>query len=149
MQGQSENRAVRLARVIVQDIALYNIDRVAAAITTDGAALEEQIAEGRALFRTRIAPVHWHLYERAVKSLTGVGGPPIYETEGDAQRFADAVLDEAERTSGFELGVLDHQLARARRGYRTRVVSRWHRTFDRCVTRRADGWLASYRGGLA
>jgi hypothetical protein len=48
--------ALRLARIIVSDIVLYNEDKFAAAAATGtaGKALEAELAEARAMFNTRV-----------------------------------------------------------------------------------------------
>lgn len=139
--------AVRLARVIVQDIALYNVSSLAVARgpVQTYEALADQIDEGRELFRGRVGPTHWPVYEAALASLLEHDGPPAYETPGDARRLAEAMLDEAERTADEaddRLSELDREVARARALYRERVHAAWHRTFDRCVSARAQRWLA-------
>lgn len=63
--------AFRLARAIISDIALYNQDKVKEGIKNDSIfeLLEEELAEGRAHFHTRISPEldnRDHLYDRAV-----------------------------------------------------------------------------------
>ncbi len=51
-------RAKRLARAIVSDIAMYNPDKVKEGIENDSLfeALEDEFEEGRELFRTRVTP---------------------------------------------------------------------------------------------
>lgn len=63
--------AFRLARAIISDIALYNQDKVKEGIKNDSIfeLLEDELAEGRAHFQTRISPElanRDHLYDRAV-----------------------------------------------------------------------------------
>ncbi len=63
-----EQQARRLARAIVSDIALYNEETLLAA-TSPRDALAEPIAEGRALFMSRVAPQLEGLFDQAVDSL--------------------------------------------------------------------------------
>jgi len=63
--------AFRLARAIISDIALYNQDKVKEGIKNDSIfdLLEEELAEGREHFHTRISPElanRDHLYDRAM-----------------------------------------------------------------------------------
>lgn len=63
--------AFRLARAIISDIALYNQDKVREGIKNDSIfeLLEDELAEGREHFHTRISPELAngdHLYDRAV-----------------------------------------------------------------------------------
>jgi hypothetical protein len=63
--------AFRLARAIISDIALYNQDKVKEGIKNDCIfeLLEEELAEGREHFHTRISPElanRDHLYDRAM-----------------------------------------------------------------------------------
>jgi hypothetical protein len=63
--------AFRLARAIISDIALYNQEKVKEGIKNDSIfqLLEEELAEGREHFYTRISPDladRDHLYDRAM-----------------------------------------------------------------------------------
>jgi hypothetical protein len=63
--------AFRLARAIISDIALYNQEKVKEGIKNDSifALLEEELAEGREHFYTRVSPdlvERDHLYDRAM-----------------------------------------------------------------------------------
>jgi hypothetical protein len=51
-------RARRLARAIVSDINLYNADKVKQGIENDNLfeAIEDELEEGRELYRSRVAP---------------------------------------------------------------------------------------------
>jgi hypothetical protein len=51
-------KARRLARAIVSDINLYNPEKIQAGIENDNLfeALEEELEEGRELYRQRVAP---------------------------------------------------------------------------------------------
>ena len=51
-------RARRLARAIVSDVNLYNTDKVQEGIENDSLfeTLEEELEEGRELYRSRVAP---------------------------------------------------------------------------------------------
>lgn len=71
---ESDEAAVRLARAIVDDIALYN-----AAIITAGSDLSEPVAEGRQLYRTRVTERCYPFFEDALMArdlarLDGVRG---------------------------------------------------------------------------
>ena len=63
--------AFRLARAIISDIALYNQEKVKDGIKNDNIfeLLEEELAEGREHFYTRVSPElseRDHLYDRAM-----------------------------------------------------------------------------------
>jgi len=63
--------AFRLARAIISDIALYNQEKVKEGIKNDNIfeLLEEELAEGREHFHTRVSPElaeRDHLYDRAM-----------------------------------------------------------------------------------
>ena len=63
--------AFRLARAIVSDIALYNQEKVKEGIKNDNIfeLLEEELAEGREHFHTRVSPEmaeRDNLYDRAM-----------------------------------------------------------------------------------
>ncbi len=51
-------RARRLARAIVSDILLYNTEKIEEGIKNDSLfeSLEEELEEGRELYKTRVAP---------------------------------------------------------------------------------------------
>jgi hypothetical protein len=148
--GSSTTEATRLARVIVQDIALYSVELLARAPHDAEArqALADLEAEGRALFRGRLGRPHWPLYEAALESLRGKGRPPL-DTRDGAARLAAAVLDEAERLSADvpdRLACLDREVARARRAFRRQVASQWHGLYEQTLGARAAVWLRG-RGG--
>lgn len=69
---ETDEAAVRLARAIVHDIALYNAEAIA-----QGADLSEVIAEGRALYRGRVAERFHPFFEDALmtRDLTRLDGP--------------------------------------------------------------------------
>lgn len=54
----SEEAARRLARAIASDLSLYNEEKIVEGITNDNLfeVLEEEIEEGRALFKSRVSP---------------------------------------------------------------------------------------------
>lgn len=70
---EKDEAAVRLARAIVHDIELYNAEAIAT-----GADLSEVIAEGRALYRGRVAERFHPFFEDALmaRDLTRLDGPP-------------------------------------------------------------------------
>ena len=55
---ETEEAARRLARAIASDLSLYNEDKIVTGITNDNLfeSLAEEIEEGRALFKSRVAP---------------------------------------------------------------------------------------------
>lgn len=67
---ETEEAARRLARAIASDLSLYNEDKVAQGVKDDSLfdLLSEEIEEGRALFRSRVAPtlVSKNFYDRAI-----------------------------------------------------------------------------------
>jgi hypothetical protein len=60
---QTEEAARRLARAIASDLSLYNEEKIVRGIEQDTlfAELSEEIEEGRALYKSRVAP---ELYQR-------------------------------------------------------------------------------------
>jgi hypothetical protein len=66
----SDEAARRLARAIASDISLYNEEKIVNGITNDNlfTALAEEIEEGRALFKKRVAPELYpkNYYDRAL-----------------------------------------------------------------------------------
>ena len=67
---ETEEAARRLARAIASDLSLYNEEKIVEGITRDTlfAKLAEEIEEGRALFRSRVAPELYakNFYDRAI-----------------------------------------------------------------------------------
>ncbi len=67
---ETEEAARRLARAIASDLSLYNEDKIVKGVTEDNlfTAIKEEIEEGRALFKSRVAPDLFAkgLYDRAV-----------------------------------------------------------------------------------
>jgi len=67
---ETEEAARRLARAIASDLLLYNEDKIMRGIGEDAlyAALSSDLEEGRALFKTRVAPDLFTrgLYDRAI-----------------------------------------------------------------------------------
>jgi hypothetical protein len=55
---ETEDAARRLARAIASDLSLYNEEKIVRGIEGDNLfdALSEEIEEGRALFKSRVAP---------------------------------------------------------------------------------------------
>jgi hypothetical protein len=68
-----DDRATRLARAILADIQLYNAEAIGQA----SPAVNEAIAEGRALFRSRVDPSLHSVFETALaaSSLAAWGAP--------------------------------------------------------------------------
>ncbi len=66
----TEEAARRLANAIASDISLYNEDKIVKAINDDNLfeSLAEEIEEGRALYKRRVAPELYarNLYDRAL-----------------------------------------------------------------------------------
>ncbi len=60
---ETEEAARRLARAIASDLSLYNEEKIVRGIEGDSLfeELEEEIEEGRALYKSRVAP---ELYQR-------------------------------------------------------------------------------------
>lgn len=60
---ETPERAIRLARTIASDISLYNEEKIVRGLTDDSlfTELQDEIEEGRELYRTRVAP---DLYDR-------------------------------------------------------------------------------------
>src|SRR4051794_2996638 len=65
----SEEGARRLSRVILSDIELYNKERIRV-----GASLASEIEEGRRLFRSRVAPDLFPLFETVLADKKFGGG---------------------------------------------------------------------------
>jgi hypothetical protein len=67
---ETEEAARRLARAIASDLSLYNEDKIVDGITHDNLfdVLAEEIEEGRALFKSRVAPDLYakNFYDRAI-----------------------------------------------------------------------------------
>jgi len=67
---ETEEAARRLARAIASDLSLYNEEKIVEGITHDNLfeALSEEIEEGRALFKSRVAPELYakNFYDRAI-----------------------------------------------------------------------------------
>ena len=64
------DRARQLARAIASDLTLYNEKTIVGGVENDNLfdVMKEQIEEGRALFKTRVAPdiFELNLYDRAI-----------------------------------------------------------------------------------
>jgi hypothetical protein len=62
--------ARRLARAIASDLSLYNEEKITTGIVNDCLfeEIDEEIEEGRALFKSRVSPdlYHHNFYERAL-----------------------------------------------------------------------------------
>ncbi len=67
---ETEEAARRLARAIASDLSLYNEEKIVQGIQGDNLfdALAEEIEEGRALFKIRVAPELYakNFYDRAI-----------------------------------------------------------------------------------
>ena len=66
---ETEEAARRLARAIASDLSLYNEEKIVNGITNDNLfeTLAEEIEEGRALYKRRVAPELYpkNFYDRA------------------------------------------------------------------------------------
>lgn len=67
---ETEEAARRLARAIASDLSLYNEEKIVRGIEKDSLfdELNEEIEEGRALYKSRVAPELYqrNFYERAL-----------------------------------------------------------------------------------
>lgn len=67
---ETEEAARRLARAIASDLSLYNEEKIVTGITQDTlfTTLAEEIAEGRELYKRRVAPELYpkNFYDRAL-----------------------------------------------------------------------------------
>ncbi len=67
---ETEEAARRLARAIASDLSLYNEEKIVQGIQSDNLfeALADEIEEGRALFKSRVAPELYakNFYDRAI-----------------------------------------------------------------------------------
>ncbi len=67
---ETEEAARRLARAIASDLSLYNEDKIVEGVVGDRLfdALADEIEEGRALFKSRVAPELYakNFYDRAI-----------------------------------------------------------------------------------
>jgi len=67
---ETEEAARRLARAIASDLSLYNEEKITEGITGDNLfdVLSDEIEEGRALFKSRVAPDLYvrNYYDRAI-----------------------------------------------------------------------------------
>jgi hypothetical protein len=67
---ETQEAARRLARAIASDLSLYNEEKIVEGIQTDNlfAVLADEIEEGRALFKSRVAPDLYarNFYDRAI-----------------------------------------------------------------------------------
>ena len=67
---ETEEAARRLARAIASDLSLYNEEKIVVGVTGDNlfAVLADEIEEGRALFKSRVASELYakNFYDRAI-----------------------------------------------------------------------------------
>ncbi|HMJ13234.1 MAG TPA: hypothetical protein VK524_17560 [Polyangiaceae bacterium] len=92
---ETEERARRLARTIASDIVLYNRER-----PTPGADLSGEIAEGRSLFYSRVAPtLHWVFDQVLEASPLGTGKPAEAPAAAQPPSAALAALMNKETSS--------------------------------------------------
>ncbi len=67
---ETEEAARRLARAIASDLSLYNEEKIVEGVQNDNlfAVLSDEIEEGRALFKSRVAPDLFkkNFYDRAI-----------------------------------------------------------------------------------
>ena len=70
---ETEEAARRLARAIASDLSLYNEDKILEGLQADNLyeAMEEEIEEGRELFKSRVTPELFekNFYDRAIIDL--------------------------------------------------------------------------------
>jgi len=70
---ETEEAARRLARAIASDLSLYNEDKILEGLQADNLyeVLDEEIEEGRELFRSRVVPELFekNFYDRAIIDL--------------------------------------------------------------------------------
>jgi hypothetical protein len=70
---ETEEAARRLARAIASDLSLYNEDKILEGLQADNLyeVLEEEIEEGRELFKSRVTPDLYdkNFYDRAIIDL--------------------------------------------------------------------------------
>jgi hypothetical protein len=67
-------KAQKLAIAIAKDLSLYNGDKIKKARSLDDLlsnVMKEEIAEGGKLFRVRVAPQHYDLFEPALIEVLG------------------------------------------------------------------------------
>lgn len=68
---ETAEQATRLARAICSDVSLYNEEKIVRGIEQDNffEALEEELEEGRELYRSRVSPdlyARTNFYDRAI-----------------------------------------------------------------------------------
>lgn len=67
---ETEEAARRLARAIASDLSLYNEEKITQGVKGDDLfeRLEDELEEGRALFKSRVAPALYgkNFYDRAI-----------------------------------------------------------------------------------
>lgn len=67
---ETEEAARRLARAIASDLSLYNEEKIVQGVQGDNLfqALQDEIEEGRALFKSRVSPDLYskNFYDRAI-----------------------------------------------------------------------------------
>ena len=67
---ETEEAARRLARAIASDLSLYNEEKIVEGVSNDNlfSVLSDEIEEGRALFKSRVAPDLYakNYYDRAI-----------------------------------------------------------------------------------
>ena len=67
---ETEEAARRLARAIASDLSLYNEEKIVQGVQEDNLfdSLSEEIEEGRALYKSRVAPTLYqkNFYDRAL-----------------------------------------------------------------------------------
>ena len=72
---ETEEAARRLARAIASDLSLYNEEKIVRGIENDAlfGELTEEIEEGRALYKSRVAPQLYqrNFYDRALVDILG------------------------------------------------------------------------------
>lgn len=88
---REEAAARRLARAIASDVALYNEDKL-----RSGRSVDAEVSEGRELFRKRVDPALWPLYDEGIELVLGarMGEPkanvPLADYRGLQRRIERA-----------------------------------------------------------
>ncbi len=106
-----EQAATKLARAILADITLYNRERYDSARDRFHE-LKDELAEGRELFRQRVAAMHYHVFDREARAwakhdprdeaVAEKPGPPAPKEERDGAKKRD----EAETNKLIVMGVI-------------------------------------------
>jgi hypothetical protein len=118
---EDRDKALRFARAILADLSLYNQDKLASASDPERD-LASELAEGRALFRTRVSPALHACFDEEVT-------PWAAHAARDAPKGPVANPEEAERLRAWRVAAHDEE----QRGEEERDAS----TAERGRTQRA------------